>query len=170
MSGVLLEAFGKFSRVIFALSSVKGFSWDQTASMANYNTLKEGREIWKRSAEYYIQAADLYPEDDEYHACRIMFSFNRQSRAYCCVSGYLLVGLNAFFSSGAPLKTTLPIMERLQTAVPVMERIWKHSPLAGEEDRAERFRMTLWFAEDVSKALAHGQVTLDDEILPSMPK
>lgn len=79
--------------------------------------------------------------------------------------GWLNVGLDIFFQTGAPLRETIPIMERIRKAVPMMKRIWEHSSMS-LESRDQILQRTLWFEEDVKRELDEGRATLDSQILP----
>ncbi|KZO95694.1 hypothetical protein CALVIDRAFT_467125, partial [Calocera viscosa TUFC12733] len=98
-----------------------------------------------RAGELYAEAASHLPPDDEVHAW------------------FLNSALGVFWQGGAPLKTTLPLMEMVKSSVPQMMRIWEHSQLAlGGRDKV--LQKTLWFEEDVQKALREGKVKMDDPV------
>ncbi|RDB29131.1 Small glutamine-rich tetratricopeptide repeat-containing protein beta [Hypsizygus marmoreus] len=73
-------------------------------------------EHWVEAADYYIQAANLLPQDEEYHAY------------------YLKVALEAFWWSLAPLRVTLPLCARIRDAIPKMKQVWEYSQMAKERD------------------------------------
>lgn len=61
---------------------------------------------------------------------------------------------------GAPLKETLPLMERIRNALPKVKQIWEHSILAkqgGDKAIDEIMR----FYQGVNQALERGSITAD---------
>ncbi|KAL0951840.1 hypothetical protein HGRIS_008501 [Hohenbuehelia grisea] len=100
------------------------------------------------SANNYIEAAETYPSDDEYHPY------------------FLAIALEAYWHSSAPLRVTLPICERIRTALPDVNRIWEKSQMASE--RNIRVQQALDFEVNARKSLREGTATMDDMLKPDI--
>ncbi|KAJ7508705.1 hypothetical protein B0H11DRAFT_1966374 [Mycena galericulata] len=100
---------------------------------------------FSRSAEYYQQAAEKYPEDDE-------------QRAY-----FLAIALEALWWSYAPLRTTLPVCRSIQVAMSKSVQIWEFSQNAERNTKSEEAVQFLAYCE---KELATGKATLDSSLMP----
>ncbi|KZT06256.1 TPR-like protein [Laetiporus sulphureus 93-53] len=109
------------------------------------------QEHFAKAANAYLEAALMFPEDDEMHAW------------------FLHVGLEALFLCGTPIRDLLPVMKRIRLALPKMKAIWEHSSMAqGGRDKA--LQKDVWGEEDLLKALQEGRFTLDDMIMPEAPQ
>ncbi|TFY83617.1 hypothetical protein EWM64_g403 [Hericium alpestre] len=104
-------------------------------------------ELLKKSAKLYFEAAKMYPEDDEMHLW------------------FLQSGLCILFNSGAPLKETMPLLDRIRRLQPIMVKIWKNSAL-GMQGRDAATQPYLSFEEKIKKDLAAGRVSLEDVRAP----
>lgn len=127
--------------------AMKGFCYNHIPRQGKLGSVDKILDSLKQSAKCYFEAAEKFPQDDELHVW------------------WLNVGLDIFFQTGAPLRETIPIMERIRKAVPMMKRIWEHSSMS-LESRDQILQRTLWFEEDVKRELDEGRATLDSQILP----
>ncbi|RDB28593.1 Serine/threonine-protein phosphatase 5 [Hypsizygus marmoreus] len=91
------------------------------------------------SAAYYFKAANLLPEDEEYHAY------------------YFKIALEALWWSGAPLKVTLPLCAKIREAIPKMKKIWEHSQMAKKRDRS--LGQALAFEAEFRRKVETGEVS-----------
>jgi len=96
------------------------------------------------SASYYIQAAEMYPEDDEYHPY------------------YLKIALEAYWLRGAPLRDSLALCKRIRIAIPKMLVFWEVSQMA--EGRDESLKEALDWEVEQQRALVEDTKTLDSVV------
>ncbi|KAJ7651523.1 hypothetical protein DFH06DRAFT_545632 [Mycena polygramma] len=102
---------------------------------------------FSKSSEYYIQAAEKHPIDDEQHPY------------------FLAVALEALWWSGAPLRATLPICRRIRAANPKAAKIWEFSQMARNRRNANTLE-AVHFLTNCEKKLAEGTATLDSNLMP----
>lgn len=97
------------------------------------------------SASYYIQAAaEMYPEDDEYHPY------------------YLKIALEAYWLRGAPLRDSLVLCKRIRIAIPKMLVFWEVSQMAERRDKSLKEALD-WEVEQ-HRALVEDTKTLDSVV------
>jgi len=99
-----------------------------------------------RSARYYMQCAQSYPEDEEN------------------VPYFLHVALEAYWWHGKALREVLPLLRQIRDAIPKMMRIWGNS--ANSSQRDVKFKLGLEFLSRCEEALADGAITLNDTVKP----
>ncbi|KAJ7897286.1 hypothetical protein B0H14DRAFT_399752 [Mycena olivaceomarginata] len=102
---------------------------------------------FEKSAQYYIQAADKYPSDDE-------------QRPYM-----LAVAVEALWWSGAPLRDTLPLCRRVQAAMPEAAGIWERSQMGRGGNPI--CKSAVEFLASTERQLAEGTATLDEALMPA---
>ncbi|KAJ6520221.1 hypothetical protein C8R45DRAFT_954334 [Mycena sanguinolenta] len=100
---------------------------------------------FSKSAQYYIQAAEKFPADDEEHP------------------NLLAVALEALWWGGATLEDTLPLCRKIRAAMPQATMIWGFSP----SWKKQRCQDAIEFLADAEKQLAEGTLSLDDAAMPS---
>ncbi|KAI0067197.1 hypothetical protein BV25DRAFT_1071690 [Artomyces pyxidatus] len=127
--------------------AMKGFYWNQTARHGTSTDLERLRADFREAHKYYMQAAELYPTDDEQHIW------------------YVKVALDALLAAGTPLRECMPLLKRIRENVPVVKEMWEFSALAAD-GLFRQLQTLLYFEEDVQKAIDEGQYTLDDAVLP----
>lgn len=125
--------------------SMIGFYHNQMASAcARRNEEPETvKDHYRKAAEAYLRAADVFPQDDEKHA------------------SFLQCATDALLACGT-IKELLPVMKRLRLAIPEMKKIWEHSSMAKERDMA--LQHTLRCEEQILEGLKEGKFKLDDQI------
>jgi hypothetical protein len=99
-----------------------------------------------RSARYYLQCAQSYPEDEEN------------------VPYFLHIALEAYWFHGKALKEVIPLLHQIRDAIPKMMRIWGNSEFSSRRDT--QFKMGLEFLSRCEQGLADGTITLNDIIKP----
>ncbi|KAJ7755027.1 hypothetical protein DFH07DRAFT_773572 [Mycena maculata] len=103
---------------------------------------------FSHSAQYYQQAAEKFPEDDEH-------------RAY-----FLAVALQALWWSEASLRITLPLCRKIRVATSKSVRIWEFSQNALTK-RNHNCDEAVRFLADCERKLAAGEATLESALMPS---
>lgn len=54
--------------------SMKGFYHARTAQLAlKEHDIDAAKDHYRKAGDFYIDAANKYPEDDEQHACKLLF-------------------------------------------------------------------------------------------------
>jgi len=101
-----------------------------------------------KAAQYYIQAAEKHPIDDEQHPY------------------FLAVALEALWWSGAPLRDTLPVCRKIRAAMPQAAKIWEFSQMSINK-RNFNCQDAVEFLADAERKLEQGTVTLDQGLMPS---
>ncbi|KAG9222310.1 hypothetical protein CCMSSC00406_0002645 [Pleurotus cornucopiae] len=129
-----------------ALSMI-GFCYMRMAHKAREPSARK-REFSK-AAEYYTKSAESFPEDDE-------------KRVY-----FLTLALEALWGREAPVKETLPVVEKAKKSIPKMKKIWEHSAMSKRRDAS--ITLMLQFEKQVRKALKSGRMTMDGVAKPQMP-
>ncbi|EJD45723.1 TPR-like protein [Auricularia subglabra TFB-10046 SS5] len=104
----------------------------------------------RQSADHYGKAAGLYPKDDEMRA------------------EALFQQLTSLFRCGTRLRETLPICDKLAQSIKDKQPIWRCSANSDNGKTDERYMRFVDFAEDVKKANAKSEITLDDPIVPQV--
>jgi len=124
---------------------VDGFYHMQLAVTTVPVNLVTQKENFRLAYEKYLAGAERFPKDDENHAY------------------YLKSALECLMESGATLRETLPLMERVRKAAPLMKNIWEISSmsLCG---RDAALQAVISFEEGVQKNLKDGTITLDDVV------
>ncbi|KII91507.1 hypothetical protein PLICRDRAFT_105000 [Plicaturopsis crispa FD-325 SS-3] len=124
--------------------AMKGFYHDQTAKiLQNEGKSSAAQEHFTKAAQYYLEAAAMYPEDDEQHAW------------------FLHVALHDMWSCSTPLRITLEVLKRIRLTIPKMSKIWAQSSLALAGRRDELLQKDLESEKNALELLADGIVTLD---------
>lgn len=103
---------------------------------------------FSKSAQYYIQAAETYPEDDEH-------------RPY-----FLAVALEALWWGDAPLRVTLPLCRKIRTAMPKPVHIWEFSQNSMKKRNAN-CEEAVRFLTECEQKLVKGEATLENALMPS---
>ena len=97
------------------------------------------------SASYYIQAAEMFPEDDEYHPYFLKFA------------------LEAYWGGGvASRRECLVLCKRIRLSIPKMAVFWRTSQIAKIRD--EHLAVALEWERKQQQALLEGTATLDSVI------
>ncbi|KAJ7024390.1 hypothetical protein C8F04DRAFT_161168 [Mycena alexandri] len=96
------------------------------------------------AARCYIEAADIYPEDDEFSVW------------------FRSIALDALQQHGTPLRQTLPICKQIRLALPAVHRIWEHSAMSKRRDIA--LREVLEWERESHKRLFAGKLTLASKV------
>lgn len=112
-----------------------------------YKTDPQAVIEFSKSADYYQQAAEKFPEDDE-------------ERAY-----FLAIALEALWWSNAALRITLPICRKIRGAMSKSVRIWEFSKHARSK-RNVNCEEAIRFLAEGERKLAAGKVTLDSVLMP----
>lgn len=122
---------------------------------------------YRKSANFYIEAADTLPDDDESHACELTLKLvTLEDKLTVDTSlDFLNCGVQNLFNCGTPLRETLAVLERIRLAIPKMERIWKHSSMS-KQGRDQVLARAMESETMLRDALARGEFTLDDKIKP----
>ncbi|EGO24395.1 hypothetical protein SERLADRAFT_438006 [Serpula lacrymans var. lacrymans S7.9] len=122
--------------------AAKGF---YHAQMAEYVTTRE--EILDHShkaAQFYLESANTYPQDDENHAW------------------YLRCAVEYMWKCGTELRVTLVVLKRMREAIPKMKEIWGFV----ETGKMEELQMFVDAEEMLLKEVDRGKVTLGDLAAP----
>ncbi|KAJ7750192.1 hypothetical protein B0H16DRAFT_1887816 [Mycena metata] len=101
-----------------------------------------------KSSEYYIQAAEKYPTDDEKHPY------------------FLAVAVDALWWGGAKLEVVLPLCRKIRAAMPEADAIWECSQMA-KTNRNANCRESILFLEKCEDEIAEGTLSLDMALAPS---
>lgn len=101
---------------------------------------------FKQYAEYYIEAAETFP-DDEVHAAE-----------------YFEVALQACFWLGKPLKDVLPLISRIDEATTRMKPIWGNSVFS--EKGEPPLRNAFLFRDAALAGIGSGAISLEDIVKP----
>ena len=107
---------------------------------------KSAKLEFARSARYYMQCAQSYPEDDEN------------------VPYFLHIALEAYWWHGKALKELISLLRQIQDAIPKMTTIWGNSEFSSRRDIT--FKIGLEFSSKCEQALADGTITLNDIVKP----
>ncbi|EGN98797.1 hypothetical protein SERLA73DRAFT_160457 [Serpula lacrymans var. lacrymans S7.3] len=126
--------------------SMKGYYHAQSAKLAEDKIAEQLHHYWK-AAEFYMEAASVYPEDDENHVW------------------YLHCALTNMWKCGTPLRTTLDVLKRIRDATPKMLKIWVDST-AAKAGRDQALKTDMEALEALLMELEAGNVSLDDPIIP----
>lgn len=150
------------------ISSMKGFYHARMAPRC-YPDGFAAEEHLRKSANFYLEAAEKFPEDDEKHACE---SLAKSLTSYLNIkSAHLLVYLNCavenFFMSGTEARVTLELLKRIRIALPKMNKIWGESAMA-KQGREQIFARTLETEKELLAGVAAGQFTLSDKPMPQV--
>ena len=141
-----------------------GFYHAKLGSRASGDAKEEHYNI---AGQAYLQAADHFPKDDEYHPCKCFFIIFR-TYAYTLLSlcsVYLHSAVNNLFQCGVPVNIVLPIMERIREAIPVMKTVWEYSALA-QQGRYSMFKATAQQEQELKAGLREGRYTMDMRLNP----
>jgi len=94
-----------------------------------------------------LKAAANVPEDDEKHPI------------------FLHAALGCLWRADAPVRITLPIIDRIEKSIPKMKRIWEYSAMA-ENGRDAMLQRTISYGESIRKKLEDGSVQMESAIRP----
>ncbi|KAJ7070653.1 hypothetical protein C8F01DRAFT_1107221 [Mycena amicta] len=118
---------------------------DHEGSDAKSERTKE----FTKSAKFYVQSAETYPEDDEERP----FSFFTAFEILCW--------------NKMPLRVTLPLCRKIQESMRQADVIWAGARVSMEsEKRAADCYRAIAFYQDCEKKIANGTMTLDDATCP----
>ncbi|THG98259.1 hypothetical protein EW145_g7456, partial [Phellinidium pouzarii] len=106
-------------------------------------------QLWGDSAMLYWEAAQKFPEDDEY---------------YCGESSFLFSKFWWMFDD-VPVKKVLPLLAKLKEAAPKIKNIWEFSAFA-LEGRDKNMKKVLDFYEEIQEKLQSGKLTEDQTYNP----
>ena len=124
------------------------------------------RVHFKQAAEAYMEAAMMFPPDDENYACTSSHYIRLSSCAQCAhLPGFLKCALDNYHLAGTPIKVILPIMEKIRLAIPEMKLLWEHSTMS-MGGRDTELQKVLWMEEDIRKAVEEGKFTMDSMVMP----
>ncbi|KZV88071.1 protein prenylyltransferase [Exidia glandulosa HHB12029] len=134
-------AFSYYPEAIaqYALGFYYSSKWDMHHAPLDYSDLL-------MAATHYVKSAELFPRDDEFRTEAIYQQ------------------LFARFRSGAPLRVTLPLLDELGKSAEETKPIWEYSATSTSVRRD--YERLIWFADDLKKAIADGQLNMDSQILP----
>lgn len=79
---------------------------------------------------------------------------------------FISCALEYYFKCGTPVEETLELLKRLRIAIPKMKRIWSESGQAKRGFMDQVFAQTLETEKKLLDAVASGQFSLDDKVLP----
>ncbi|KAG2346573.1 hypothetical protein BDR05DRAFT_959508 [Suillus weaverae] len=96
-------------------------------------------------AKAYVQAAQAFPQDEEYHAL------------------YLSCAMDCMRNAGVSIRDFNKVAIDLREAVPKMTKIWAVSALQ-QGGRDEKIQANLRSADDLMKLVAEGKLTLEDPV------
>ncbi|KAJ7024391.1 hypothetical protein C8F04DRAFT_1131782 [Mycena alexandri] len=108
----------------------------------------EANDDFLKSSEYYIQAAEKHPMDDEKHPY------------------FLAVAVEALWWGGAKLEVILPVCRRIRAAMPEADEIWACSQMA-KTNRNFNCLEAIIFLEKCEDEIAEGTLALDMALAPS---
>ncbi|KAG2143156.1 hypothetical protein BD769DRAFT_1037172 [Suillus cothurnatus] len=97
------------------------------------------------AAQAYMQAAQTYPEDDEYRPL------------------YLSCAMDCMRNAGVSIRDFNEVAIKLRAAVPKMMKIWSVSALQ-QGGRDDKIQANLRSADDLMKLVAEGKLTLEDPV------
>ncbi|KAJ7109814.1 hypothetical protein C8R44DRAFT_263484 [Mycena epipterygia] len=103
---------------------------------------------FSKSSQYYVQAAEKYPEDDEHHPY------------------FLAIALEALWWGDAPLRVTLPLCRKIRTAMSKPVQIWEFSQNSMKK-RNSNCKDAVRFLIECEQKLAKGEATLESALMPS---
>jgi len=109
-------------------------------------TFETAAAEFSMSANYYIEAAEKFLDDDEKRPT------------------FLGVALEAYWLQGRPLKDLLPLIARIREAIPKMLTIWATS--ASSKQRDLKLMHALSFGEKCIEAVDSWKLTLSDIVKP----
>lgn len=140
------------NRMLTTTYSVLGWLYLQAGGTAPRSQVAERRSLLQKGAEYYLQAAETFPPDDE---CHVKF---------------LRMALECRFLEGRrPLREMLPLCQRIRKAMPAALKIWEVTAIS--EGFLDWDKELENFEREHNEAIAKGVETLDTvAFLPSMPR
>ncbi|KAK7052840.1 hypothetical protein VNI00_004159 [Paramarasmius palmivorus] len=118
--------------------AMKGYYYNEKSKVTRDKT--EKAECYRKSAFLYLDAAGMFPEDDERNAY------------------YLEVALENMMKAATPVTFILSTMEKLRTAIPKMLPLWAMSTLA-MEGRDRDIAKTLEWERHFRRQLAEGRLS-----------
>ncbi|KZP31804.1 hypothetical protein FIBSPDRAFT_1037356 [Athelia psychrophila] len=127
--------------------SMKGFYHARMARRC-YPDGVAAEDHLRKSANFYLEAAEKFPEDDEKHAF------------------YLNCAVENFFMSGTEARVTLGLLKRIRLAIPKMNKIWAESAMS-KQGREKIFARALETEKELLAGVASGQFTLSDKPMPN---
>ena len=123
-----------------------GWCYTQRGLVAK--TAEDAQALFTQSAEYYQQAAEGLPLDEEYAAVY----FNAALEAHW------------WMPESQPIVVTLTFVARVQQSFEAYRNLWEHSPIAKERD--PQIHHALGFGLDCFAALAQGRIVESDIVKP----
>ncbi|ETW83267.1 hypothetical protein HETIRDRAFT_439710 [Heterobasidion irregulare TC 32-1] len=126
--------------------ALKGFYYREAPFHKKMTDKVEIEDFYDRSFKYYLEAADKFPEDDEYHIV------------------WLNNALDVLTSGGTTLRQCMPIFNRIRSALPEVTKIW--DDLLTTPDQNKNIVPTLLAIVEAEEKIAAGSLTLDSYIVP----
>ena len=142
-------------------NSSKAYCHAQLCKQAT--SLEEAADHEGKSAKFYFEAAEMYPEDEESHSGELLIIPKSNHANMRSPTVYLYQALLRFSKCGTPARDSLAIMERIRLALPKMEKIWQYSS-QGLSGVNEQLRWIFDAENEMRKELQEGKYTLDDKI------
>lgn len=116
------------------------------------------KDYFAESAEMYLNAANLYPADEEMRPCVSYSSFCSELQRSSCID-FFKVAFEAYWFKGAPLKEMLPICEIVRSDLSQVSRIWEHGLLCKE--LPANLVVLFEYEQKAILGIASGQYTFD---------
>ncbi|KAJ7592877.1 hypothetical protein C8J56DRAFT_1045330 [Mycena floridula] len=127
--------------------AAKGFYHIQLATKAKKErNFAQSKEHQLSSADFYLQAADSLPPDDEDHPW------------------FLKCALTYMGPYEPPLRTSLALMQRIRESLPKMRRIWQAHPAMGKRERNPAYKKIAQEEITLRKLLAEGKLKMDKKV------
>ncbi|KAJ7592876.1 hypothetical protein C8J56DRAFT_1045329 [Mycena floridula] len=114
-------------------------------AMKEHNSA-QSKEHQLSSANFYRQAADYLPPDDEDYPW------------------FLKCALAYMGPFEPPLRFSLALMQRIRESLPKMRRIWQAHPAMGKRERNPAYEKIVGEEIQLRKLLAEGKLTLDQNV------
>lgn len=152
---------------VFSFGSMVGF---YHAKMFERVPEAQKMEHSREAASAYLDAADIFPEDDEYHTCTHSHYFPPSSKFqippishsfHTHIVGYLNAAVGHMARMGVPVKALLDVMKRIRESIPKMKKVWEFSALA-QSGRDLTLNATLQQETVMRNGLLDGRYTLDE--------
>ena len=145
---------------------MKGFYHVQMAKFRVQSGDIEGaNDHYLKCGDFYLQAADKLPDDDEEHACKFKVKYDIFNDPHIAV-GFLNCAVENHFRCGSkPLRETLPILARIRLLIPKIKRIWGLSAMS-KQGRDQILDQATMMEKEALEMIEKGKFTLDDCMMP----